>query len=98
MYARVATFEGGTEEALRAVSKEISESDGPPPGIPSKGITILIDPASGRSMAIALFETEEDYRQGDETLSSMNPPSGETCSRRRCGSRPSSRGSRLVTN
>jgi hypothetical protein len=25
-------------------------------------------------MAISLFETEADYRQGDETLSGMNPP------------------------
>jgi hypothetical protein len=27
-------------------------------------------------MAIALFETEDDYRQGDETLNSMSPPGG----------------------
>ena len=31
---------------------------------------------NGRTMAIALFETEDDYRQGDETLNSMSPPGG----------------------
>jgi hypothetical protein len=25
-------------------------------------------------MAITLFETEDDYRQGDETRNSMSPP------------------------
>lgn len=32
-------------------------------------------------MAISLFETEEDYRQGDETLNAMSPP-GEGMGRR----------------
>ena len=27
-------------------------------------------------MAITLFETEADYREGDETLNSMSPPGG----------------------
>ena len=32
---------------------------------------MLIDPGSGRSLAVALFETEDDLRQGDETLKAM---------------------------
>ena len=35
----------------------------------------------GRSMAISLFETEEDLRKGDETLNAMSPP-GEGMGRR----------------
>ena len=35
---------------------------------------LLIDPENGQSLAIGFFETEEDYRKGDETLSSMSPP------------------------
>jgi hypothetical protein len=34
---------------------------------------MLIDPETGRSVAVTLFETEEDLRQGDRTLNSMNP-------------------------
>jgi|SRR5215210_1465576 len=77
MYARVARFEGATGDALRRASEEINSqsASGPPEGIPAKGFLMLIDPDSGRSMAISLFETEEDLRTGDETLNSMNPSS-----------------------
>lgn len=77
MYARVARWEGGNGDALRRVSKEINDSPEPPEGVPATGFTMLIDPDSGNSLAIALFETEEDRRKGDETLNSMNPPSGD---------------------
>jgi hypothetical protein len=36
---------------------------------------MLVDPEGGRSLAIALFETEDDLRRGDETLNSMTPGS-----------------------
>lgn len=76
MYARVARWEGAEADALRSTAKEMASNaeGGPPEGVPAKGFTMLIDPDSGRSLAIALFETEEDLRQGDEVLNSMNPP------------------------
>jgi hypothetical protein len=43
---------------------------------------MLIDPDSGRSLAIGLFETEDDLKKGDETLNSMTPPSGEDMGKR----------------
>ena len=36
---------------------------------------MLIDPEGGRSVAISLFEAEDDLRQGNETLNSMTPGS-----------------------
>jgi hypothetical protein len=42
--------------------------------VPAKAFTVLIDPEKGKSLAIVLFETEEDMRTGDATLNSMNPP------------------------
>jgi hypothetical protein len=42
---------------------------------------MLVDPDGGKSMAIALFDTEEDMRQGDETLNSMTPSTTATGSR-----------------
>ena len=39
---------------------------------------MLIDPDNGTSLAIALFETEEDLRKGDETLNSMTPQRDDT--------------------
>ena len=76
MYARVVTWEGGDADAIRKSAEEInSQADsGPPEGVPSSGFTLLIDPDNGRALAIGLFESEEDYKKGDETLNSMNPP------------------------
>lgn len=76
MYARVARWEGSSAEALDAAAAGIRENAeaGPPEGLPAKKLILLQDKESGRSMAITLFENEDDYRQGDETLNSMSPP------------------------
>ena len=83
MYARVARWEGADGEAMRRSAEEISSqaASGPPEGVPAKGFLMLIDPDEGRSLAIALFETEEDLRTGDETLNAMTP-TGEVGGRR----------------
>ncbi len=78
MYARVARWEDADAKALENSAAEIrsrAESEGgPPPGVPAKEFLLLHDTAAGKSIAITLFESEEDYRQGDETLNSMSPP------------------------
>ena len=78
MYARVATFEGGDGSKAAAEIKARNEAEGgPPAGLPAKKLLILSDAEGGKSLAITFFETEADYRQGDETLNSMSPPSGD---------------------
>lgn len=76
MYARVARWEGANEDAMRSSVARIQADaeSGPPEGLPAKSLLILQDYKGGRTIAITLFETEEDYRQGDETLNSMSPP------------------------
>lgn len=85
MYARVARWEGAGAEELERTAAEIrrqaDEDGGPPEGVPSKALLMLTDPENGRAMAIVMFETEEDYRRGDETLNAMSPP-GEGMGRR----------------
>jgi hypothetical protein len=75
MYARVATFEGGSDAALRAAADEINSNatQGPPPGVPATGMLMLIDPDSGKSMSIVLFDSEEDMRAGGAGLEAMTP-------------------------
>ena len=78
MYARVATFEGGDGSKAAAAIRARNEAEGgPPPGLPAKRLLILSDAESGKSLTITFFASEEDYRQGDETLNSMSPPSGD---------------------
>lgn len=78
MYARVARWEGADPKALEESAAEIrarAESEGgPPPGVPAKEFLLLHDTAAGKAIAITLFETEDDYREGDTTLNSMSPP------------------------
>ena len=76
MYARVARWEGADAETLEQTASQIrSDSEsGPPEGVPAKQFLLLNDGEGGRSLAITLFETEDDYRQGDQTLNAMNPP------------------------
>jgi hypothetical protein len=83
MYARVARWEGADGDALRASAEDVKSRapEGPPPGVPAKGFLMLIDPDTGRSLAIALFETMEDLRTGDAALNEMNP-SGDDVGKR----------------
>jgi hypothetical protein len=76
MFARVARWEGASAESLEGSAAEIRTraESGPPEGVPAKGFFLLHDTAAGKALAISLFETEDDYRQGDETLNSMSPP------------------------
>ena len=76
MYARVVRWEGADAETLDQTATQIrSESDdGPPDGVPAKEMLLLNDNEGGRSLAIIMFETAEDYEQGHATLESMSPP------------------------
>lgn len=78
MYVRVATFTGGDgAKAAAEISTQNEAEDGPPPGLPAKRLLLLNDAENKKTLAIAFFENEDDYRQGNETLNSMSPPSGE---------------------
>jgi hypothetical protein len=76
MLARVARWEGAEAQALEDTAARIrSDAEGgPPEGVPGKAFLLLQDPAGGKAIAIGFFETEDDYRKGDEALNSMSPP------------------------
>jgi hypothetical protein len=76
MHARVASFEGGDPDQVREMIKEIEQrsQSGPPEGVPAVGFLLLHRADEGKAVAISLFETEEDLKQGDATLNAMDPP------------------------
>lgn len=86
MYARVATFDyaGSDPDDVRQGFEEIKEraAAGWPEGLPAIGLLDLYNPGDGSVLSITLFETEEDRRQGDATLSSMSPPTSGAAGRR----------------
>ena len=78
MFARVATWEGADPAILDAtvagIRDRIAADGGPPEGVPAVGLLLLTDREVGKSMVIALFATEADRREGDDTLNAMSPP------------------------
>ena len=73
--ARVVAFEGVTKDRMDQMNKEMQDGD-PPEGFPSAEVMVLHDADADGSLAIVIFETEDDYKKGDEILSAM--PSGDT--------------------
>lgn len=71
--ARVVSFEGVTTERMADLKSRIESGD-PPEGMPPAELMILHDAEGERSLAIVVFENEDDYRKGDEILSSMPGP------------------------
>jgi hypothetical protein len=86
MYARVATFDysGNDPDDVRREFEEINRraATGLPEDLPAVELLDLYNPGDGKVLSITLFETEEDLRTGDATLSSMNPPSSGAAGRR----------------
>lgn len=77
--ARVVTFEDVSADRMDEMSREIQDGERPE-GLPATEVIVLHDPEAKKSLAIVFFETEDDYRQGDATLSAM--PTGDTPGRR----------------
>jgi hypothetical protein len=51
-----------------------------PDSVPATEIIVLHDADAERALVVVFFETEDDYRLGDETLSAM--PADETPGKR----------------
>ena len=73
--ARVVTFEGVSKERMDEMDREMQGSERPD-NVPAKEIVVLHDPDAGKSVVILFFDSEEDYRRGDEALNAM--PAGDT--------------------
>jgi hypothetical protein len=78
-FARVVTFEGVDKDHMQGMRKQMTEGD-KPEGLPATEVIVLYDEEAEKSVAIVFFDTEEDYRKGDEFLSAM--PAGDTPGKR----------------
>ncbi len=77
--ARVVSFDGVGKDRMQEMERELRDGERPE-GLPATEIVVLHDPEAEQALVILFFETEDDYRQGDETLSAM--PADETPGRR----------------
>jgi hypothetical protein len=77
--ARVVTFEGVSKNRMDEMDREMKDGQ-PPEGFPGTEIVVLHDAEAEKSLVVVFFETEDDYKRGDEMLSAM--PAGDTPGRR----------------
>ena len=71
--ARVVSFEGVGSDRIAELKSRV-EGGEPPEGLPPSELLVLHDPEGQRSLAIVLFDNEDDYRKGDEVLGAMPTP------------------------
>ena len=74
-FARVVSFDGVNSDRMAEMQREM-EGGERPDDVPAQEIVVLHDPEAEKSLVILFFETEDDYRQGDEALNAM--PAGDT--------------------
>ena len=74
--ARVVSFDGVSSDRMADMQREMQEGGERPENVPAKEIVVLHDPEAEKSLVILFFETEDDYRRGDEALNAM--PAGDT--------------------
>ena len=77
--ARVVSFDGVSSERMAEMQREMESSDRPD-NVPAKEIVVLHDPEADKSLVILFFDTEDDFRRGDEALNAM--PAGDTPGKR----------------
>jgi hypothetical protein len=77
--ARVVSFDGVSNERIDQMKNEMREGD-QPEDVPATEVIVLHDPDTEKSLAILFFETEDDYKRGDDFLNAM--PAGDTPGKR----------------
>jgi hypothetical protein len=73
--ARVVSFDGVNEDRIKEMQREMREGERPE-GLPATEVVVLHDAEAEKSLVILFFETDDDYRRGDEALNAM--PAGDT--------------------
>jgi len=73
MHVRVVRFTDVTSERVQQLVARVDEAGGPPAGVPTTGVQLLLDEAQGTAVVLQLFDSVEDMRKGAEAFSAMDP-------------------------
>ena len=68
--ARVVTFDGVSKDRMDQMSRDMQEGD-PPEGLSPTEVVVLHDADAEKALVVVFFDNEDEYRRGDEVLSSM---------------------------
>lgn len=73
MYIRVVRFSDVSSERMKDMLARISESDGPPPGVPASGLRVLHDESQGTAVVLQSFASAEDMEEAAKVFDAMDP-------------------------
>jgi hypothetical protein len=72
MFVRVVRFTDVDADRLENMLARIKASGGPPPGVPSTGLTVLADETQGTAVVLQYFATAEDMDAGAKVMAAMD--------------------------
>jgi hypothetical protein len=72
VHARVVRFTDVTPERIGEIVRRVEASGGPPPGVDSTGIQLLVDEAQGTAIFVGYFDSEEKMREADAIFAQMD--------------------------
>lgn len=72
MYVRVVRFSGVSTQRLDELLERVKDAGGPPPGIESSGLKILVDAAQSTAVVLQEFATAEDMDAAAKIFDAMD--------------------------
>ena len=72
MFVRVVRFTDVDANRMEEMLARINQSDGPPPGVPAVGLTVLFDEAQSTAVVLQEFATAEDMSAGAKVFEAMD--------------------------
>ena len=72
MYVRVVRFTDVSSDRIAELKARIEESDGPPPGVDTTGLQVLLDQSAGTAVVLQHFATAEDMEAGARVFEAMD--------------------------
>ena len=72
MYVRVVRFTDVKPDKIAELKARIDESDGPPPGVNTTGLQVLLDQGAGTAVVLQHFATAEDMESGARVFEAMD--------------------------
>ncbi len=72
VYVRVVRFTDVSAERIEGVVAQIAAGDGPPPGVRSTAIQMLVDEAQATAVVLQYFASKDDMEEGARMFSAMD--------------------------
>jgi hypothetical protein len=72
MHVRVVRFTDVSAERMQELLARVNQAGGPPPGVPSTGLTVLFDEGQGTAVVLQHFATADDMDAGGKVFAAMD--------------------------